>query len=393
MITFDQALASMLNAARPLGSESIGFESAVGRVLAEDVCSDVDMPPFNKSAMDGFACRRQDLPGPLRVVEEIPAGRMPQHRIGAGEAARIMTGAPVPEGADCVVMIEDTVSEADGRVRFSGEKTSSNICSQAEDVRTGEVVLTRGSLLGPAHLAVLASVGQIELAVSRRPRVAIIATGSELLAPSERPSGALIRNSNSPQLCAQAAQCGAVPTYYGIVPDDPEATRATIRQARDENDVVVLSGGVSAGDFDYVPAALAACGYRIVFDSVAMQPGRPTVFGELGDKNGWCVGLPGNPVSTYVIFELLLKPFLYQLMGHAFQPRVIEVELGETIRRRNTKRQSSHPVRFVAPGLVRQIDYHGSGHISAMTQAEGLIMMPVGCEELPAGSRVHVRSF
>jgi len=391
MITFDEALARMQAAARPLPGERVSFEAAVGRVLAEDVHSDVDMPPFNKSAMDGFACRRADLPGPFAVVEEIPAGRLPQRAIGAFEAARIMTGAPVPQGADCVLMIEDTVTDPDGRVRFTGERSADNICAQAEDVRIGETVLARGSLLGPAHLAVLASVGEIAVAVARKPRVAIIATGSELVPASEKPHGALIRNSNSPQLCAQAALAGALPTYYGIVPDDPEATRATIRRARDENDVVVLSGGVSAGDFDYVPAALADCGYRIIFDSVAMQPGRPTVFGEC--DSGWCVGLPGNPVSTYVIFELLLKPFIYRLMGHDFQPRWIAAELGEDIRRRNTKRQASLPVRFVEPGVVRQIDYHGSGHIAAMTQAEALLILPVGCGELKQGSRVHVRSF
>lgn len=389
VITFDEALACMLGAAQPLPAERVPFEAAVGRVLAEDVHSDVDMPPFNKSAMDGFACRRADLPGPLRVIEEIAAGRLPRHRIGPGEAARIMTGAPVPEGADCVLMIEDTTTEADGHVRFAGQQTATNICACAEDVRRGDIVLPAGSLLRPAHLAVLAAVGKVEVAVARRPRVAIIATGSELVAPDQLPTGAMIRNSNSPQLCAQALLAGAVPRYYGIVPDDPEATRATIRQAQAENDVVVLSGGVSAGDFDYVPAALADCGFRILFDSVAMQPGRPTVFGQ--SDGAWCVGLPGNPVSTYVIFDLLLKPFLYRLMGHDFQPCWVEVELGEDIRRRNSKRQASLPVRFVSPGKVCQIEYHGSGHIAAMTQAEGLLIMPVGCEVLQQGSRLPVR--
>ncbi len=393
MITFDKALARMLAAARPLGLEQVPFGETIGRVLAEDVRADTDMPPFAKSAMDGFACRRADLPGPLRVVEEIPAGRMPQHAIGPGEAARIMTGAPVPQGADCVLMIEDTVEETDGRVRFTGERTADNLCLRGEDVRQGEVVLPAGSLLGTAHLAVLAAVGKIEVAVARRPRVGIIATGSELVEPDDTPQGAMIRNSNSPQLLTQAALAGAAVKYYGIVADDPGATRAAIARARDENDVVVLSGGVSAGDFDYVPAALADCGYRIVFDSVAMQPGRPTVFGELADGVGWCVGLPGNPVSTYVIFELMLHPFLLGLQGHAWRPREVEAVLDEDVRRRNVKRQAAMPVRFSKPGRVRLIEYHGSGHIAAMTVAEGLVFLPVGCAELKAGERVRVRVF
>ncbi len=390
MITFEEALNRMLTSARLLGIERLPLSECLNRVLAEDVFSDLDMPPFDKSAMDGFACRRCDLPGPFKIIEDIPAGKMPEKAIGAGEAARIMTGAPLPPGADCVFILEDAAEEG-GLVRFTGQNTSDNYCRRGEDVQTGACVLRKGELLGPAHLAILATVGAVEVLVARRPRLGIIATGSELVEAGAKPHGAAIRNSNSPQLLAQAAQCGVQGRYYGIAPDTPEATRAAILQAQTESDVVVLSGGVSSGDFDFVPQALADCGYRFLFASVAMQPGRPSVFGS--DGRTWCVGLPGNPVSSYLVFELMLKPFLYRLMGHEWRPRIVRAKLADGTARKKAVRQSFLPVRFVDPGTVELIDYHGSAHIGAMTEAEGLITMPVGCLELEAGAEVDVRSL
>lgn len=390
MIAFDEALNLMLADARPLGVEKVALAEGLGRVLAEDIFSDLDMPPFDKSAMDGFACRRADLPGPFKVIEDIPAGRMPEKAIAPGEAARIMTGAPLPQGADCVFILEDSAEE-DGQVRFTARNTSDNYCRCGEDLQTGACVLNKGECLGAAHLAILATVGAVEVAVAKRPRLGIIATGSELVEASAKPHGAAIRNSNSPQLLAQAAQCGVQARYYGIAPDTPEATRAAIAQAQAECDVVVLSGGVSSGDFDFVPQALADCGYHFLFDSVAMQPGRPSVFGS--DGRSWCIGLPGNPVSTYIIFELMLKPFLYRLMGHDFKPRIVRAKLAGGTARKKAARQSSLPVRFVDSGTVELIEYHGSAHIGAMTQADGLITMPVGCLEIKAGAEVDVRSL
>ena len=391
MITFEEALNRMLASARFLSVERLPLAECLGRVLAEDIFSDIDMPPFDKSAMDGFACRRADLPGPLRIVEEIPAGKMPEKAIAAGEAARIMTGAPLPQGADCVFMLEDSEEAGGGFVRFTTKNTSDNYCLRGEDVRTGDCVLKKGEWLGPAHLAILATVGAVEVLVAKRPRLGIIATGSELVEVGAKPQGAAIRNSNSPQLLAQAAQCGVLARYYGIAPDTPEATRAAIARAQAENDVVVLSGGVSSGDFDFVPQALADCGYQFLFDSVAMQPGRPSVFGS--DGQTWCIGLPGNPVSTYHIFEIMLRPFLCRLMGHDYRPRMVRAKLAGGTARKKAARQSSLPVRFVDPGTVELIEYHGSAHIGAMTRAEGLITMPVGCLEIKAGEEVDVRSL
>jgi molybdopterin molybdotransferase len=391
MIPYEDACERTMKSIRLLDPETVDFTNGLGRVLAQDVVSDVDMPGFNKSAMDGFACRRQDLPGPLDVVEEIPAGQVPRRCVGPGQCARIMTGAPVPEGADCVILIEESRPAAPGRVQFVGTQTGSNICRQAEDVRRGEKVAQQGDLITPARVAMLASAGCVRPRVYRRPRVGVIATGSELVEPDVSPSGAAVRNSNSYQLCAQLAAMGAEPAYHGIGRDDDRVLCDLIEKAKAASDVVLVSGGVSMGDCDRVPDCLKACGFRLAVESIAMQPGRPTIFGD--DGRVYCWGLPGNPVATFVVFELLMKPFLYGLMGHCYHPLVVPCRLKTAIRRRCPKRQGTVPVRFAAPGVASPLEYHGAGHIHAISGADGLVTVPVGIRDLPEGSVVHVRSI
>ncbi len=389
MITFEEAFEKMMANAVPWSVEAVSLDQALGRVLGEDVLSDMDMPPFNKSAMDGYACRREDLEHPLTVVEHIPAGTFPTQAIGARQCSKIMTGAPVPEGADCVIMVEWTETVTEQTIRFTGQDTADHICLKGEDIRAGDCVLKAGARIGPAHVAMLASVGCVTPQVNRPARVGVIATGSELVEPSLTPQPAEIRNSNSYQLCAQIAQMGALPRYYGIVEDQADVIHRVIATAKAENDVILLSGGVSMGDFDLVPDVLRENGFEFLFDSVAMQPGRPTVFGRYDHK--FCFGLPGNPVSTYVVFDIMVKPFLYQLMGHAFCAPFVTATLDQRIKRRKTARLSTLPVVFTGPGTVSPVEYHGSAHIGAMSKAQGLISMPVGTKEIAKGSDVHVR--
>lgn len=389
MISFEKAYEKVMTQSVPWSDEKVSLDRALGRILAEDVLSDMDMPPFNKSAMDGYACRRGNLPGPLTVVEEIQAGYFPKKAVEPGQCSKIMTGAPVPEGADCVIMVERTEQVTDSTIRFTGEDTAGNICLKGEDVRAGDIVLGAGERIGPAHVAVLASVGCAMPKVSRQARVGVIATGNELVEPDAAPDPAQIRNSNSAQLCAQVRQMQAVPTYYGIAEDHVEAIRDVTEKAKAENDVILLSGGVSMGDFDLVPDVLKACGFDCLFDSVAMQPGRPTVFGRCDSV--FCFGLPGNPVSTFVIFEILVKPFLYRLMGHAYAVPTVTATVDKPVKRRKATRLSTLPVVFTGPTSVCPVDYHGSAHIGAMARAQGLISVPQGTLEIPKGSEVHVR--
>ncbi len=387
MITFEEALESMLKEARPLGSETVPLERAPGRVLSENVESDVDMPPFDKSAMDGYACRREDLDSPLRIIERIPAGREPGRRVGKGECSQIMTGAVVPEGADCVVMVEHT-EEENGQVRVVRKSEKDNICYKAEDVAGGDTVLEKGTVIGPAEVAVLAAVGFAEIQVSVKPVLAVAATGSELVEPSEKPGGAKIRNSNSYQLLAQARRAGFEAGYLGIAYDSPEAIAAVIEESRKGADVLLLSGGVSMGEYDFVPGVLKEKGYRLIFEKVAIKPGKPTVFGVGGE--GFVFGMPGNPVSTFVVFELFVKTFCYALMGGRYRPLKVTAPLASDVSRGRSSRLSHVPVRFDERGSVEKVEYHGSAHIHAYTVADGFIAIPVGVEKIKAGTRVQV---
>lgn len=391
MITFSEALDIVLRSARPLGTEPVAVADALQRVLAENLVSDIDMPPFNKSAMDGYACRRADLGDPMAVVETIPAGVVPQHPVEPRQCAKIMTGAQVPDGADCVFMVEYSEELDGGRVRFNGKSTKDNICIQGEDVRTGDAVLAKGQLIAAQHIALLAAVGCAQPLVSCRPSVGIIATGSELVCPSDTPTAGKIRDTNSSQLAAQAATMGLQPTVFGIAEDTEETLSAMIAQAQEACDVLLLSGGVSMGDFDLVPGVLRERGFELRFDRVAVKPGKPTTFGIA--PTCVCFGLPGNPVSTFAIFEVVVKPFLYKMMGHDYRPPVVEMPLGVAISRRKTGRTAWIPVRRTEAGVVVPVEYHGSAHSQSLCRADGLIAVPHDVAEIPEGETVRVRQI
>ena len=448
MIPFATALEIVMNSARTLGSEQVDISDALGRILEQDVKSDMDMPPFDKSAMDGYACRAEDLEHELTVVETIPAGYIPKKEIGCGECSKIMTGAMVPKGADCVIIVEETEEVGSSKVRFKGtkekdqngnvkyfQKSKGNICYKGEDIKLGDLVLSKGVIIQPQHIAVLATVGCVRPYVSIKPKVGIIATGSELVEPYDKAEGPSIRNSNSYQLSAQIEKMGTIPSYYGIAEDTEEAITSCVKQAISENDVVLVSGGVSMGDYDFVPQALKNNGIDILFDRVAIQPGKPVTFGvqassfakASADKSGIrqqtadpvrvspcssvsvrvpttsnqelttdnyvvCFGLPGNPVSTFVQFEILVKPLLYKMQGHDFGPNFFPLILGKTINRRRGEREALIPV-FLKDGKVHQVDYHGSAHINAMCLTEYLVSIPVGITQVKEGTVVDVRQI
>jgi molybdopterin molybdotransferase len=389
MIELKEALQIVLEAARPLASERVDVGDALNRILAEDVAADTDMPPFDKATVDGYACRREDLANALTVLETIPAGTVPVKAIGPNQCAKIMTGAVVPQGADCVVMIEQTQPAGLDSIRFTGEQTRDNICRRAEDVRRGQIVLQKRSRIGPQEIAILSSVGHVRPLVAKRPTVAVIASGDELVPSAERPGPSQIRNSNSPQLIAQLRSMGVIARDFGIVKDTEAAIDGILKAALAEHDVVIMSGGVSAGDFDFVPAVLRRNDVRLLFEKIAVKPGKPTVFGQ--SERAYCFGLPGNPVATFVVFELLVKPFLYRLMGHDYSPATVQMSLDEPITRPDTERQGWIPVKLTSATTVRPMEYHGSGHILALCQADGLISMAIGVGRIERAAPVSVR--
>lgn len=391
MNSFEEAI-KIVDSQPPTGmAERIGFMESVGRVLASEIVSDVNMPPFNKSAMDGFACRMEDLPGPLRVIEEIPAGKMPERRIEQGTCSSIMTGAPLPEGADCVIMEEHVERTENGEVNFIKGSTKSNICYLGEDVRTGDILIERGTLVRPAHIAIMASVGAVEVDVSALPQVGVFSTGDELVEPDVRPEGSKIRNSNGYQITAQLRSSGFPAEYLRIIPDTPEETERAITDGFLNYDVLVLTGGVSHGTYDFVPQVIKECGVDILFHSLAVQPGKPSLFGKRDDGR-YIFGLPGNPVSSFIQTELLVKRLIYNLQGYKQDIPQIKLPMGVDYIRKRAARKSFVPVR-IKDYMVFPVEYHGSAHIQALHGTHGIIALEPGKEKISKGDHVDVRLF
>ena len=389
MLSFEKALEIVLSSAQPLGTERVDIADAANRILAEDIKSDMDIPPFNKSAMDGFACRRADLSNELAVVETIPAGHVPEKVIETNQCSKIMTGGVVPKGADCVIMKEYVETLAENTVRFVGEETADNICQKGEDVKAGDVVLRKGTILRPQNIAILASVGSTQPLVANRPKVAVISTGNELVEPTSQPGPSQIRNSNAFQLAVQIENAGAVAINYGLTKDVPNEIDSIFKKAARENNVVIISGGVSVGEFDLVPEVLKQNNINLLFERIAIKPGKPTVFGV--SENTFCFGLPGNPMSTFVLFEILVKPFIYKLMGHTYKALNIRMPMEESLINKKVKRQKWLPIVITEKATVKPVEYHGSAHINSLCNADGLVRIDVGVTEVKKGAFVPVR--
>ncbi len=390
MIRIEEAYRLVTGAVEPMGTEKADIKDSLHRILAEDIISDVDMPPFNKSAMDGYACKEKDLDKPMEIIESIPAGKAPEKKVGNGQCSEIMTGAPVPEGADCVIKIEDTRINEEGMVIFAGKTGSLNIAYKAEDVAKGELLIPKGSFLEPQHIAILASTGYASPLLARKPSVAIISTGDEIVEPDQKPGLSKIRNSNAYQLMAQLTKCGANPEYLGIARDEKEATYELISHALKNHEVTILTGGVSMGKYDFIPEVFEELGVEVLFKTIAIQPGKPTLFGKLGNKR--IFGLPGNPVSAFNTFELLVRPYLCMSMGGESGWKVLQLPMGKTYSRKKSERDSFIPVK-IEGGRVFPEDYHGSAHIQALINADGFIMIPIGSTELKEGETVDVRQI
>ncbi len=379
-------------------SETVGLLDSLGRVLAEPVRADRDQPPFARSTRDGFACRASELAAgsELRVIGLLKAGEAwagGAHQ--PGEAIEIMTGAPLPPGADCVAMIEhverlgNAIRLSAGRALEAGE----NFIPAGAEARTGAILVAGGTRIGPAQIAAAASVGAARLRVHPRPRVAILSTGDELVPVEQQPLAFQIRNSNSYSLAAQVLALGGAPIIRPIAGDSDEALAMGIGQAVSAGcDLLLLSGGVSMGKYDLVEGVLATLGAEFFFTGVRIQPGKPVVFGELAALGSLpFFGLPGNPVSTLVTFALFVAPVLAALGGErGYAPRFAEARVGEAVSAKAALRRFL-PARLTADSnsaVVTLVPWQGSGDISGTAQANCLLVIP----ELTAGGSEMVAS-
>jgi molybdopterin molybdotransferase len=387
MINPDKALEIILNSKVSLGQENINVLNSRGRIISSDIYSSIDLPIFNKSAMDGYAYNSSGNINSFKVVETIAAGHIPQKTLNIGECSKIMTGAMIPDGADKIVRIEFT-EEKDGLIHITQEEQNNNIYYKREDLKKGDKVFNAGTLIRIQEIASLSSIGLKEVSVYKQPVVGLITTGSEIINPGEELETGKIYNSNGPQLYNQITSIPAKCNYYGIINDDENAIRKCLEKAFTECNLIIISGGVSMGDYDYVPKILKELSVELKFEQIAVKPGKPIVFGE---KNGVFVfGLPGNPVSTFVSFEVFVKPLIYKMMGYNFSPYLCKGELIDTIKRRNSDRFEYKPVYF--DGIyIHPVEYHGSAHINVLCKTNALITFNKGIFELNKGEIIDVR--
>jgi len=402
VLTVEQARQLVFDRVRLLEPERVALLESLGRVLAEDVVSDIDIAPFDNSAMDGYAVRREDCLGAslerpcvLRVVEHIAAGHAPQRAVGPGEASRIMTGAPVPEGADAVVMVEVTraleaAGGAGGTVAIEHEPApGDHVRRRGEEVSAGQAVLRAGEVIGSAAVGLAAAAGAAEVVVRRRPKVAVLSTGDELVDVSERPAAGQIRNSNSYSIAAQVLAAGGVPLRYPTVRDDPAVTRQAFERAAEEADFIVSSGGVSVGDFDYVKPVLQELG-EMTFCKVAMRPGNPQTLGTI--RGVPFFGLPGNPTSSYVGFEVFVRPALRMMQGFAALDRaVVSARLSHDVKKKQDRRYylRASLTRAAEGFVVSLAGSQSSALLTAAHKGNCLLVLPEGDGFFAEGSTVQ----
>jgi molybdopterin molybdotransferase len=398
MIQVDAARETILSKIRFKGVEKISINDALGRVLAEDIVARRDNPPMDNSAMDGYALIAADIqtatpenPVKLEVAEEIAAGYTATGVLKRGQAFRIMTGAPIPEGADAVIMQEDTEKNGASVLVMDKAEVGENIREAGEDVREGEVVVRKGVTLNPAHIGMMAVVGRSQVFVSQRPKVAILSTGDEILDLDDQPDGPCIFNSNGYMLAAQIRSAGGIPCYLGIASDTEEDLMEKFKWAL-ECDLVVSSGGVSVGDYDLVKASLKKLGQEMLFWKVAMKPGKPLAFGRIGETP--IFGLPGNPVSSFVSFEQFVRPSIRKVLGCSeLMPKTVQARLTRTIKKKPGRQHflSSNLVWEKGEYTVTPAGEQGSGILKSASNANALMIFPLEASTLGAGDLVSVQ--
>jgi molybdopterin molybdotransferase len=389
MGTFNEILETIKSIPPNFKPEVIELKDALNRVLQEDIFADADMPPFHKSAMDGYACHLEDIGNEMEVLETIQAGMLATKTVGKNQCSKIMTGAAVPDGCDCVFKVEDSESVTTKTVRCTNPHTMKNICYKGEDFKTGELLIKKGMIINVSQMAVMAGVGKVNITVSAQPKISLIATGNELVEPHEKPENGKIRNSNSSQIISQLRKMNLEANYIGLAKDDFESLTQLFNKTFEDSDFVIFTGGASVGDFDFIPEILKKQGFNVFWDRTGIKPGNPMTFSQKGDK--YCFGLSGNPVSSLIQFEMIAKPVIYKLLGANYRPFRIKAPLSFDFKQRFADRLILKPVIINENGLVESVPFNGSADINALVFANALMEIQLGQTEILKGGLAYVR--
>jgi len=369
-----------------LESETVAVNQALGRTITADQVSGIDLPPFNKSAMDGYTVTAGDERDEYRVIEFVPAGSIGKKPLTVGTAVKVMTGAAVPQNAGKVIMVEHVREDGD-KIFVVSHSNESNICQQGEDVRRGDVILRSPAVLGPLEIGNLISVGITQVPVFRRIRVGIISTGNEIVDEPEQLVPGRIMNVNGPMLEALCDEHGLEVVSNSIVPDDAAATQDAIGRLLEKSDMILVSGGVSVGDLDFVNEAMTETGLTVHFSRVAIKPGKPMTFASKGSKAVF--GMPGNPVSVFVMFNLFTLRAARVMRGLEPEIRHVEFEMGRDYQRRKVERMVYVPCRITAENKLEAIEYHGPAHLRCLLGSDGFFVMPKSVAKVSSGESVR----
>ncbi len=386
-ITLDEALSLIYSQVNALGGEVVPLSQCLNRVLAKPVHAPFDIPLFNKSAMDGYACRYSDADNPLKMIDFVPAGKTTALIVNVGTCVKIMTGAPIPNGADHVVMKEHVAIDGE-MVQVTKHSPNHNICFQGEDIKIGELLLPKGTLLKSQHVAMLAGFGLADVEVIKKPVIAVVSTGDELVEPGKALNAGQIYNSNGYQLSAQAMELGLEVMNVGILPDDFETLEHKVDELSHLCQLIILSGGVSVGDLDFIPQVVDKLGFKTKFTILKMKPGKHTLFAK---KDGCIIlGLPGNPVSGFVQFHLIGRAIIGRMMGCNMELPRHRIVLSHSLVRKKDDRLEFVPALF-NEGALELLPYHGSANIQAFSRANALLEWPVGISKYESNQMVYAR--
>ena len=402
MISFAQAQKIVAGLPSKKKTETVSLTESLGRILASNIVADRDSPPFDRALMDGFAIMKGDLSQEFQIIETIAAGNTPKKKLSIGTCAKIMTGAMLPKNASQVVKVEDTTAH-DCIMRFQASDPSDYIVKRGTYLKRKQIILTHSHLIRPQEVALLANVGRSQIKVFQKPRVAVFSTGTEIVDSARASHSAQIRNSNGPMIEALITQQGGLADNFGIVKDDRGLLTKAIGRALSSHHVIVCTGGVSMGDFDFLPEVLRQLRFKILFSRLSIQPGKPMLLAKRGQNIVFA--LPGNPVSAFVTFILFVAPFLARLGGQSECASFGPARLAESFSRKNASRLLFLPGSFVAPpqdtmksrnrGVdktsVKGLSFHDSGQIDVLSQADCLIQIPEGVSTLKEGDVVYAR--